>query len=88
MQRLGRAFDVKETRVKAAEPFPTPMLGALPTHRNQLRRTTTSSVDFTAHLSSSPCESFGIQDHHDAHHSTGTSAPLGMHRGSPGRARA
>jgi hypothetical protein len=44
MQRLGGAFDVEETRVKAAQPFHTPMLGAMTSNRNQLRPTATSSV--------------------------------------------
>ena len=50
MQRLGGAFDIKETRVESAEPFHVPMLGAMTTHRDQLRRTTTRSVKFGAHI--------------------------------------
>ena len=44
MQGLGQALDIEETRVESAEPFHVPMLGAMTTHRDQLRRTTTRSV--------------------------------------------
>jgi hypothetical protein len=33
MQRLGRAFDIEETRVKAAEPLHMPRLGAMTTSK-------------------------------------------------------